>query len=261
MMHTPRKIVRAPFTLSPSIEAAIAEYNATSSRKRCRSTSPQPPPPPPSSSSAAATPSSSPPSPSSVSPSPLPDMLPPRKRFRMTSPQQDTTAETITLTRLRKRSECPKLKNQNRGNQNGNEGARRRAFVLGGGEAIQDPNVVMGLPPTRQFEFQINLVPGAALVARAPYRLALLEMQELSSQLQEISDKSKEEHEEHLKLILELLKKEELYAKFSKCEYGSRKYNFPDTQLIAKEFMLILPRSNPSRIEQHLKLQSKYASL
>ncbi|GJS77719.1 putative reverse transcriptase domain-containing protein [Tanacetum coccineum] len=31
---------------------------------------------------------------------------------------------------------------------------------------------------------------------------------------------SKEEHEEHLKLILELFKKEELYAKFSKCEFG-----------------------------------------
>ncbi|GKD47890.1 putative reverse transcriptase domain-containing protein [Tanacetum coccineum] len=31
--------------------------------------------------------------------------------------------------------------------------------------------------------------------------------------------KNKEEHEEHLKLILELLKKEELYAKFSKCEF------------------------------------------
>ncbi|GJT06672.1 putative reverse transcriptase domain-containing protein [Tanacetum coccineum] len=30
---------------------------------------------------------------------------------------------------------------------------------------------------------------------------------------------SKEEHAEHLKLILELLKKEELYAKFSKCEF------------------------------------------
>nr|GEU69819.1 reverse transcriptase domain-containing protein [Tanacetum cinerariifolium] len=31
--------------------------------------------------------------------------------------------------------------------------------------------------------------------------------------------KNKEEHEEHLKLILELLKKKELYAKFSKCEF------------------------------------------
>ncbi|GJT58924.1 putative reverse transcriptase domain-containing protein [Tanacetum coccineum] len=34
-----------------------------------------------------------------------------------------------------------------------------------------------------------------------------------------IYSKNKEEHEEHLKLILELLKKEELYSKFSKCEF------------------------------------------
>nr|GEV74664.1 hypothetical protein [Tanacetum cinerariifolium] len=37
-----------------------------------------------------------------------------------------------------------------------------------------------GLPPDRQVEFQIDFIPGAALVARAPYRLALSEMQELS---------------------------------------------------------------------------------
>ncbi|GJR35696.1 putative reverse transcriptase domain-containing protein [Tanacetum coccineum] len=41
-----------------------------------------------------------------------------------------------------------------------------------------------GLPPTRQVEFQIDLVPGAAPVARAPYRLAPSELQELSTQLQ-----------------------------------------------------------------------------
>nr|GEX24131.1 putative reverse transcriptase domain-containing protein [Tanacetum cinerariifolium] len=128
-----------------------------------------------------------------------------------------------------------------------------------------------GLPPVRQVEFQIELVPGAAPVARAPYRLAPSELQELSTQLQEIFDKgfirpistsknrrlillvvrikclledrlevckpyldkvlivlsddiliyskSKEEHAEHLKLLLELLKKEKLYAEFSKCEF------------------------------------------
>ncbi|GJY31125.1 putative reverse transcriptase domain-containing protein [Tanacetum coccineum] len=38
-------------------------------------------------------------------------------------------------------------------------------------------------------EFQIDLVPGAAPVARAPYRLAPSEMEELSTQLQELSDK------------------------------------------------------------------------
>ncbi|GKD50230.1 putative reverse transcriptase domain-containing protein, partial [Tanacetum coccineum] len=41
-----------------------------------------------------------------------------------------------------------------------------------------------------------------------------------------IYSKNKEEHEEHLKLILELLKKEELYAKFSKCEFWIPKVQF-----------------------------------
>ncbi|GJZ82679.1 putative reverse transcriptase domain-containing protein [Tanacetum coccineum] len=48
---------------------------------------------------------------------------------------------------------------------------------------------LLGLPPTRQVEFQIDLIPGAAPVARAPYRLAPSEMKELSEQLKELSDK------------------------------------------------------------------------
>ncbi|GJS70678.1 putative reverse transcriptase domain-containing protein [Tanacetum coccineum] len=51
------------------------------------------------------------------------------------------------------------------------------------------PEDLSGLPPTRQVEFQIDLVPGAAPVARAPYRLAPSKMKELSEQLQELSDK------------------------------------------------------------------------
>ncbi|GJY00833.1 putative reverse transcriptase domain-containing protein [Tanacetum coccineum] len=129
------------------------------------------------------------------------------------------------------------------------------------------PEDLPGLPLTQQVEFQIDLVPGAAPVARAPYRLAPSEMKELSEQLKELSDKgfirpssspweapvlfvkkkrfrrpplepvmaimnfklcrlNKQEHEEHLKLILELLKKEELYAKFSKYEFWIPKVKF-----------------------------------
>ncbi|GJW23417.1 putative reverse transcriptase domain-containing protein [Tanacetum coccineum] len=51
------------------------------------------------------------------------------------------------------------------------------------------PEDLSGLPPTRQVEFQIDLVPGAAPVARAPYRLAPSKMKELSEQLKELSDK------------------------------------------------------------------------
>ncbi|GJS21981.1 putative reverse transcriptase domain-containing protein [Tanacetum coccineum] len=144
------------------------------------------------------------------------------------------------------------------------------------------PEELPGLPPTRQVEFHIELIPGAARVARAPYRLAPAEMKELAEKLKELSDKGLEkkisprllsehdsdihefqvmpfgltnapavfmdlmnrvckpyldkfvivfiddiiiysrnekEHEEHLKTILELLKKEEQYAKFSKCDF------------------------------------------
>ncbi|GJR99862.1 putative reverse transcriptase domain-containing protein [Tanacetum coccineum] len=179
------------------------------------------------------------------------------------------------------------------------------------------PEDLPGLSPMRQVEIQIDLVPGVAPMTRAPYRLAPSELQELSTQLQEISDKGlirpssspwrapvlfvekkdgsfrmcinyrelnklivknrypfsriddlfdqlqgsrvyskidlrsgyhqlrvreediprttfktcyshydKEEHAEHHKLILELLKKEELYAKFSKCEFLLSKVQF-----------------------------------
>ncbi|GJU15931.1 putative reverse transcriptase domain-containing protein, partial [Tanacetum coccineum] len=107
------------------------------------------------------------------------------------------------------------------------------------------PEDLSGLPPTRQVEFQIDLVPGVAPVARAPYRLAPSEMKELSEQLKELFDKgfirpssspwgapvlfvkkkNKQEHEENLKLILEFLKKE-LYAKFSKGEFWIYKVQF-----------------------------------
>ncbi|GJT85192.1 reverse transcriptase domain-containing protein [Tanacetum coccineum] len=45
------------------------------------------------------------------------------------------------------------------------------------------PEDLPGLPPVRQVEFQIDLIPGITPVARAPYRLAPSEMQELSNQL------------------------------------------------------------------------------
>nr|GFA53095.1 reverse transcriptase domain-containing protein [Tanacetum cinerariifolium] len=77
------------------------------------------------------------------------------------------------------------------------------------------------------------------LPARAPYRLAPSEMKELADQLQELTDKGfirpsslpwgapdKKENKEHLRQILKLLKKEELYVKFSKCEFWIPKVPF-----------------------------------
>nr|GFA17244.1 putative reverse transcriptase domain-containing protein [Tanacetum cinerariifolium] len=51
------------------------------------------------------------------------------------------------------------------------------------------PKDLSSIPPAQQVEFQIYLVPGAAPVARAPYRLAPSKIKELAEQLQELSDK------------------------------------------------------------------------
>ncbi|XP_035837570.1 uncharacterized protein LOC118485506 [Helianthus annuus] len=51
------------------------------------------------------------------------------------------------------------------------------------------PEELLGLPPHCQVEFQIDLAPGVAPIARAPYRLAPGELQELSNQLQELLDR------------------------------------------------------------------------
>ncbi|GJU74447.1 putative reverse transcriptase domain-containing protein [Tanacetum coccineum] len=51
------------------------------------------------------------------------------------------------------------------------------------------PEDFPGLPPTRQVDFHIELIPGAAPIARAPYHLAPAEMKELAEQLKELSDK------------------------------------------------------------------------
>ncbi|GKE47587.1 hypothetical protein Tco_1478845, partial [Tanacetum coccineum] len=51
------------------------------------------------------------------------------------------------------------------------------------------PKDLLGIPPAQQVEFQIDLVPGSAPVAQAPYRLAPSKMKELAEQLQELSKK------------------------------------------------------------------------
>ncbi|XP_021975472.1 uncharacterized protein LOC110870595 [Helianthus annuus] len=51
------------------------------------------------------------------------------------------------------------------------------------------PDKLPGLPPERQVEFRIDIMPGAAPVARAPYHLAPTEMQELREQLDELLEK------------------------------------------------------------------------
>ncbi|GJZ55546.1 putative reverse transcriptase domain-containing protein [Tanacetum coccineum] len=160
-----------------------------------------------------------------------------------------------------------------------------------------------GLPPLREIEFQIELIPGATPVAKSLYRLAPSELEELSRyhQLRVYEDdipkttfrtryrhfeftvmpfgltnapavfidlmnrvcrpyldkfmivfiddiliysKTREEHVEHLRLVLELLKKEKLYAKFSKCEFWLREVQFLRHVINGNEIHV-----DPSKIE------------
>ncbi|GKF43275.1 putative reverse transcriptase domain-containing protein, partial [Tanacetum coccineum] len=83
-----------------------------------------------------------------------------------------------------------------------------------------------------------------------------------------IYSKNKKEHEEHLKLILELLKKEELYAKFSKCEFWIPKVQFLG-HVIDSEGIYVYPAKiefikdwtspkSPTEIRQFLGLAGYY---
>ncbi|GJR43243.1 putative reverse transcriptase domain-containing protein [Tanacetum coccineum] len=67
--------------------------------------------------------------------------------------------------------------------------AKHQAVIVYAEKIVLFPEDLPGLPPTRQMEFQIDLIPGVAPVARAPYRLAPSEIKKLSDQLQELSDK------------------------------------------------------------------------
>ena len=51
------------------------------------------------------------------------------------------------------------------------------------------PEELPGLPPEREVEFAIDVLPGVAPVSKAPYRMAPVELKELKTQLQELLDK------------------------------------------------------------------------
>ncbi|XP_071729295.1 uncharacterized protein [Rutidosis leptorrhynchoides] len=119
------------------------------------------------------------------------------------------------------------------------------------------PDELQGFPPVREVEFSIDLIPGSQPISKAPYRMAPLELQELKEQLQELIDcgfirpsvspwgaPSKEEHENHLRVVLEILQSKKLFAKFSKCEFWLQQVAFLGHVVSAEGIMM-----DPSKIE------------
>ncbi|GJV04443.1 hypothetical protein Tco_1338012 [Tanacetum coccineum] len=124
------------------------------------------------------------------------------------------------------------------------------------GERTQ--GVVKTLMNTKVGESKLSdLVPGATLVAKSPYRLAPLEMQELSEQLQEL------QNEVQLKLELELLRKEKLYAKLSvKDKISATSSETSKVENAPAEMLCDLDQQKVKRVDGGytlwIKLYSKY---
>ena len=51
------------------------------------------------------------------------------------------------------------------------------------------PDEVSGLPPSRDIDFTIDLIPGAGPVSMAPYRMAPVELTKLKKQIEELLEK------------------------------------------------------------------------
>ena len=54
---------------------------------------------------------------------------------------------------------------------------------------VQFPNDIAGLPPEREVESTIDLIPGTEPISIPPYRMAPVELRELKAQLEELLSK------------------------------------------------------------------------
>lgn len=81
------------------------------------------------------------------------------------------------------------------------------------------PKELLGLPPDREIEFSIDVVPRTQDISIPPYRMAPLELQEFKNQLQDLLDKGLSDWALHLRVEKQKLREQKLYAKFSKCEF------------------------------------------
>ncbi|XP_052172278.1 uncharacterized protein LOC127788207 [Diospyros lotus] len=107
------------------------------------------------------------------------------------------------------------------------------------------PEDLPGLPPYREIELAIDVLPGTDPISIPPYRMAPAELRELKSQLQDLLDKaSREEHEQHLETVLKTLREHRLYAKFSKCEFWLTQIAFLG-HVISEEGIAV----DPSKVE------------
>nr|GEY52744.1 hypothetical protein [Tanacetum cinerariifolium] len=110
--------------------------------------------------------------------------------------------------------DCPKIKNQNRRNKARILEAKGKTYVLGGVTLTRVPTLSQVMMKEKKAKSKEKRLEDVPTVRDFP--------------------ETKEEHDAHLRLILELLKKEELYAKFSMCDFWLSKIAKPMMKLNQK---------------------------
>ncbi|XP_057803230.1 methionine aminopeptidase 1A-like [Salvia miltiorrhiza] len=118
------------------------------------------------------------------------------------------------------------------------------------------PRPYQDLPPTRQLEVTIDLEHGSAPVSMVPYRMAPKELQELKIQLQELLEldfirpSNEQEHQQHVRVVLETLRAEKLFAKFTKGEFWLNEVTFLGHIASSKRIKVDPAKSPPYPISQ-----------
>ncbi|XP_070020278.1 uncharacterized protein [Nicotiana sylvestris] len=84
---------------------------------------------------------------------------------------------------------------------------------------------LLGIPPEREIDFGIDLLPGTQPISIPLYRMAPAELKELKEQLKDLLEKE-DEHVDHLRAVLQNLYDNKLYVKFSKCEFWLKSIAF-----------------------------------
>ncbi|WMV09226.1 hypothetical protein MTR67_002611 [Solanum verrucosum] len=93
------------------------------------------------------------------------------------------------------------------------------------------------VPPEREIDFYIDLFPGTQTISIRPYHMDPVELKELNGKLKDMLDKgfirpnilpwgAPDEHVDYLWVVLQIRKDNQLYAKFSKCEFWLKSVSF-----------------------------------
>nr|GEV03637.1 putative reverse transcriptase domain-containing protein [Tanacetum cinerariifolium] len=127
------------------------------------------------------------------------------------------------------------------------------------GDEILIAQDLSGIPPTRQVEFRIDWIPGAAPVAQAPYRLASSEMKDLAEQLQELTDKGfKRPSSSPWGAPIVHIRQRLQAARDRKRSYANIRQKPLEFQVGDRAMLKVSPRKGIFRFEKQGKLNPRY---